>query len=168
MWTTYCHVFEEDFQLTFMNHIRLLIRNQCGSLIIHGLPNLLAFQQNYSCYDGPNESGIFSPLDEPLLTSYPQDFSSILGAKCCGSLHHHIYRLYNFNLVILWNYYCTSAEQENWSFLYISLYTRLGSFVVRWFSFNVYLIEFVMAHAVCIGAPHFRYKMSLHPKSIHR
>ena len=24
----------------------------------------------YSCYDGPSESGIFSPLDEPLLTSY--------------------------------------------------------------------------------------------------
>ena len=53
-----------------MNHIRLLIRNQCGSHIIHGLPNPLAFQQNYSCYDGPSESGIFSPLDEPLLTSY--------------------------------------------------------------------------------------------------
>ena len=62
--------FEEDFQLIFMNHIRLLIRNQCGSHIIHGLPNPLAFQQNYSCYDGPSESGIFSPLDEPLLTSY--------------------------------------------------------------------------------------------------
>ena len=70
MWTTYCHVFEEDFQLIFMNHIRLLIRNQCGSHIIHGLPNPLAFQQNYSCYDGPSESGIFSLLDEPLLTSY--------------------------------------------------------------------------------------------------
>ena len=55
-----------------MNHIRLLIRNQCGSHIIHGLPNPLAFQQNYSCYDGPSESGIFSPLDEPLLTSYLQ------------------------------------------------------------------------------------------------
>ena len=53
-----------------MNHIRLLIRNQCGSHIIHELPNPLAFQQNYSCYDGPSESGIFSPLDEPLLTSY--------------------------------------------------------------------------------------------------
>ena len=53
-----------------MNHIRLLIRNQCGSHIIHGLPNTLAFQQDYSCYDGPGESGIFSPLDEPLLTSY--------------------------------------------------------------------------------------------------
>ena len=53
-----------------MNHIRLLIRNQCGSHIIHGLPNPLAFQQNYSCYDGPSESGIFSPLHEPLLTSY--------------------------------------------------------------------------------------------------
>ena len=70
MWTTYCHVFEEDFQLIFMNHIRLLIRNQCGSHIMHELPNPLAFQQNYSCYDGPSESGIFSPLDEPLLTSY--------------------------------------------------------------------------------------------------
>ena len=59
MWTTYCHVFEEDFQLIFMNHIRLLIRNQCGSHIIHGLPNPLAFQQNYSRYDGPSESGSF-------------------------------------------------------------------------------------------------------------
>ena len=55
-----------------MNHIRLLIRNQCGSHIIHGLLNTLAFQQNYSRYDGPSESGIFSPLDEPLLTSYLQ------------------------------------------------------------------------------------------------
>ena len=45
-----------------MNHIRLLIRNQCGSHIIHGLPNPLAFQQNYSCYDGPSESGIFFSL----------------------------------------------------------------------------------------------------------
>ena len=42
-----------------MNHIRLLIRNQCGSHIIHGMPNPLAFQQNYSRYDGPSESGIF-------------------------------------------------------------------------------------------------------------
>ena len=75
MWTTYCHVFEEDFQLISMNHIRLLIRNQCGSHIIHGLPNPLAFQQNYSCYDGPSESGIFSPLDEPLLTSYLPDLA---------------------------------------------------------------------------------------------
>ena len=42
-----------------MNHIRLLIRNQCGSHSIHGMPNPLAFQQNYSRYDGPSESGIF-------------------------------------------------------------------------------------------------------------
>ena len=42
-----------------MNHIRLLIRNQCGSHIIRGMPNPLAFQQNYSRYDGPSESGIF-------------------------------------------------------------------------------------------------------------
>ena len=42
-----------------MNHIRLLIRNQCGSHIIHGMPNPLAFQQNYSRYDGPSESVIF-------------------------------------------------------------------------------------------------------------
>ena len=42
-----------------MNHIRLLIRNQCGSHSIHGMPNRLAFQQNYSRYDGPSESGIF-------------------------------------------------------------------------------------------------------------
>ena len=41
MWTTYCRDFEEDFQLIFMNHIRLLIRNQCGSHIIHGIPNPL-------------------------------------------------------------------------------------------------------------------------------
>ena len=58
-----------------MNHIRLFIRNQCGSHIIHGLPNPLAFQQNYSCYDGPSESDIFSPLDQPLLTSYLQKSS---------------------------------------------------------------------------------------------
>ena len=42
-----------------MNHIRLLIRNQCGSHIIHGIPNPLAFQQNYSRYDGLSESGSF-------------------------------------------------------------------------------------------------------------
>ena len=42
-----------------MNHIRLLIRNQCGSHIIHGMPNSLAFQQNYYRYDGPSESGSF-------------------------------------------------------------------------------------------------------------
>ena len=53
-----------------MNHIRLLIRNQCGSHIIQGMPNSLAFQQNYSRYDGPSESGIVSSLDEPVLTSY--------------------------------------------------------------------------------------------------
>ena len=46
MWTTYCRDFEEDFQLIFMNHIRLLIRNQCGSHIIHAIPNPLAFQQS--------------------------------------------------------------------------------------------------------------------------
>ena len=61
-----------------MNHIRLLIRNQCGSHIIHELPNPLAFQQNYSCYDGPSESGIFSSLDEPLLTSYLQELGFYL------------------------------------------------------------------------------------------
>ena len=65
MWTTYCHVFEEDFQLIFMNHIRLLIRNQCGSHIIHGIPNSLAFQQNYSCYGSPSESGSFFTLSNP-------------------------------------------------------------------------------------------------------
>ena len=41
------------------------------------MPNPLAFQQNYSCYDGPSESGIFSPLDEPLLTSYLRKFHSL-------------------------------------------------------------------------------------------
>ena len=76
--------FEEDFQLIFMNHIRLLIRNQCGSLIIHGLPNPLAFQQHYSCYDGPSESGIFSLLDEPLLTSY-------LPNTCVFNIAHKLY-----------------------------------------------------------------------------
>ena len=65
---------KKDFQLIFMNHIRLLIRNQCGSHIIDGLPNPLAFQQNYSCYDGPSESGIFSSLDEPILMSYLQKY----------------------------------------------------------------------------------------------
>ena len=34
------------------------------------MPNPLAFQQNYSRYDGPSESGIVSSLDEPVLTSY--------------------------------------------------------------------------------------------------
>ena len=47
-----------------MNHIRLLVRNQCGSHIIHGLPNPVAFQQNYS-YDGPSESGSFFTLSKP-------------------------------------------------------------------------------------------------------
>ena len=65
-----------------MNHIRLLIRNQCGSHIIHGLPNPLAFQQNYSCYDGPSESGIFSPLDEPLLTSYLHHGITLICVNC--------------------------------------------------------------------------------------
>ena len=58
-----------------MNHIRLLIRNQCGSHIIHGLPNPLAFQQNYSCYNGPSESGIFSSPGTNVLgevLSYPR------------------------------------------------------------------------------------------------
>ena len=67
MWTTYCRDFE-DFQLIFMNHIRLLIRNQCGSHIILGIPNPLAFQQNYSRYDGPSESGSFFTFSKPGLT----------------------------------------------------------------------------------------------------
>ena len=53
-----------------MNHIRLLIRNQCGSHIIHGIPNPLAFQQNYSRYDGPSESGSFFTLSKPSLTLF--------------------------------------------------------------------------------------------------
>ena len=57
-----------------MNHIRLLIRNQCGSHIIHGIPNPLAFQQNYSRYDGPSESGSFFTLSKPGLTSFLLDF----------------------------------------------------------------------------------------------
>ena len=69
MSTTFCHVFE-DFQLIFMNHIRLLIRNQYGSHIIHGIPNPLAFQQNYSRYDGPSENGSFFTLSKPSLTSF--------------------------------------------------------------------------------------------------
>ena len=68
MWTTCCRDFE-DFQLIFMNHIRLLIRNQCGSYIIHGIPNPLAFQKNYSRYDGPSESGSFFTLSKPSLTT---------------------------------------------------------------------------------------------------
>ena len=48
-----------------MNHIRLLIRNQCGSHIIHVIPNPLPFQQNYSRYDGPSESGSFFTLSKP-------------------------------------------------------------------------------------------------------
>ena len=55
-----------------MNHIRLLIRNQWGSHIIHGIPNPLAFQQNYSRYDGPSESGSFFTLSKPGLTSFLQ------------------------------------------------------------------------------------------------
>ena len=70
MWTTYCRDFEEDFQLIFMNHFHLLIRNQCGSHIIHGIPNPLAFQQNYSHYDGPSESGSFFTLSKPGLTLF--------------------------------------------------------------------------------------------------
>ena len=73
MSTTFCHVFEEDFQLIFMNHIRLLIRNQCGSHIIHGIPNPLAFQQSYSRSDGPSESGSFFTLSKPGLTSFLRD-----------------------------------------------------------------------------------------------
>ena len=53
-----------------MNHIRLLIRNQCGSHMIHGIPNYLAFQQNYSRYDGPSESGSFFTLSKPGLTLF--------------------------------------------------------------------------------------------------
>ena len=53
-----------------MNHIRLLIRNQCGSHIIHGIRNPLAFQQNYSRYDGPSESGSFFTLSKPGLKSF--------------------------------------------------------------------------------------------------
>ena len=53
-----------------MNHIRLLIRNQCGSHIIHGIPNPLAFQQNYSRYDDPIESGSFFTLSKPALRSF--------------------------------------------------------------------------------------------------
>ena len=62
-----------------MNHIRLLIRNQCGSHIIHGIPNSLAFQQNYSRYDGPSESGSFLTLSKPGLTSF---LSKMLHSFC--------------------------------------------------------------------------------------
>ena len=55
-----------------MNHIRLLIKKQCGSHIIHRIPNPLAFQQNYSSYDGPSESGSFFTLSKPGLTSFLQ------------------------------------------------------------------------------------------------
>ena len=37
---------------------------------------LLAFQQNYSRYDGPSESGLFFTLSKPGLTSFLQVFSS--------------------------------------------------------------------------------------------
>ena len=60
-----------------MNHIRLLIRNQCGSHIIHGIPNPLAFQQNYSRYDGPSESGSFFTLSKPGLTLFLQSMEKI-------------------------------------------------------------------------------------------
>ena len=70
LWTTYCRDFEEDFQLIFMNLIRLLIRNQCGSHIIHGIPNSLAFQQNCSRYDGPSKSGSFFALSKPSETLF--------------------------------------------------------------------------------------------------
>ena len=58
-----------------MNHIHLLIRNQCGSHIIHGIPNPLTFQQNYARYDGPSESGSFFTLSKPGLTSFLQKSS---------------------------------------------------------------------------------------------
>ena len=82
-----------------MNHIRLLIRNQCGSHIIHGLPNPLAFQQNYSCYDGPSESGIFSPLDEPLLTSYLRVFEKF--AYKVGIFHKKLAECVRFMRAVL-------------------------------------------------------------------
>ena len=75
MSTTFYHVFE-DFQLIFMNHIRLPIRNQCGSHIIHGIPNPLAFQQNYSRYDGPSESSSFFTLSKPAPMSFFPKFDS--------------------------------------------------------------------------------------------
>ena len=37
--------------------------------IIHGIPNPLAFQQNYSRYDGPSESGSFFTLSKPNVVS---------------------------------------------------------------------------------------------------
>ena len=55
-----------------MNHIRLLIRNQCGSRIIHGLPNPLAFHKTILVMMAQVKVVFFSPLDEPLLTSYLQ------------------------------------------------------------------------------------------------
>ena len=57
-----------------MNHIRLLIRKKCDSHIIHGIPNPLAFQQNYSRYDGPSESGSFFTLSKPALTLFLPSF----------------------------------------------------------------------------------------------
>ena len=68
----FCHVLKIDFQLflsgtTFVSlelhepHSFLSIRKQlqCGSHIINGMQNPLAFHQNYSRYDGPSESGSF-------------------------------------------------------------------------------------------------------------
>ena len=75
-----------------MNHMHLLIRNQCGSHIIHGMPNPLAFQQNYSRYDGPSESGIFSSLDEPVLMSYLRVLCCLhLGSVRIFGIIHDIY-----------------------------------------------------------------------------
>ena len=53
------------------------IRNQCGSHIIHGTTHPLAFQQNYSRYDGPSESGSFFTLSKP----GPNVISPYLGIK---------------------------------------------------------------------------------------
>ena len=91
MWTTYSRDFEEDFELIFMNHICLLKRNQCGSHIIHGIPNPLAFQQNFSRFDGPSESGSFFTLSKPGLT--------FLQNLCSG--HPEFSHLYGFQLANL-------------------------------------------------------------------
>ena len=50
---------------TECRYLRLLIRNQCGSHVLHGIPNPLAFQQNYCRYDGPSKSGSFFTLSKP-------------------------------------------------------------------------------------------------------
>ena len=42
-----------------MNHIRFLQGNECGSHIKIGMLNPLPFQQYFSRYDGPSESGSF-------------------------------------------------------------------------------------------------------------